>query len=269
MIPFFLSVQLLFLRPDAQVPAGGQVDIEHDIANWKVGQTFQLLFDAIGPEELENHKFGILYFDHMNATLLNAATRDAVDMQGVDILGVRPADILAWFKYSCGDKNMTVSYFVFHPIKELHRPPPEDPHTNIGTFFSEAAKSKKMPDIGEPKQITIPLPLGLRDAVLFDKMRKIYPIPQPEDGITGIVVHAKFTNYWGFKSAEVEYMRNYESYYSNRMPEIDEQILVPIWLPILVRETPEGWTRKKEYSQGEREYLLEQYRKLKSGDKER
>lgn len=224
------------------------IDKDKRVIESKEGQVIKTLFDGIKSNELKSEKFVAIiscqggYFYHLD---------------------IREAYLVAWFKYSNKEHYVTVSYFSFPKyefFKEMFLGTFPD-QTNgqlyvkkmnqFSIFLHKIIHNKKIINIKKNKQLKLPLPIGLRNDEMFNKMFKIYKRPPVIiNGVPAVIARTDggYSYYWGIKSDKIELVRhNYDSYENNiaLREQIERDILSPIIKAILEHETPEHW--KEDY----------------------
>jgi hypothetical protein len=216
-VAFFLSILLLL----GHAPVFGEDKIDRYRAPRFLprDEAIQALFDAINSNELGDKKFVVIVSNYAEST--------------------EPVYYVAWFHYSCDDKEVVVNYFDFPPIySEVWI------HDHFDKFLHEIILTKAVPDSANAKKLTIPMPKGLHGDLLFDSLHKAKPtIYRGKDG--GIIEWCK-TGYFisyalGFKSERIEYIRDHNSYLDNPIieNEIWDGLIDPIRLNLFKKEMPE------------------------------
>ena len=217
------------------------------------GKVIKILFDSVGNDVLQNERFG--------AIICRSSTYSIGDY--------RPAIILGWFRYNADDQCIAVNYFIFPKCENAgdlfhcdYKNPSKflQPSNDFSQFLQKIVNNGQIAGAGKPKQLKVPLPIGLQDDILLGKMRKIEepPIFFADDGtpLRTITVSEVADIYcWGFKFDAVELIRT-SSNYTDSQPQlgtqIERDILRPIHQTILRCETPEGWRKEVREAQEER-----------------
>ena len=264
---FFLAV-LLFL---GSVPSSNNnsVDIDEKALRTREAQVIKTLFDNVEPKELENEKFGVIIPYDGNTIFLT----------------FQQAYLLIWFKYNDDSQYITLNYFSFPAYENFNDQVIDRKNNNqiyrrFFNFLLQIIENKKIANMEGAKQLRISIPIGLQNDDLFNKMHKIDPYkPTIEEyarmGIAEKDIH-KFsitkiregrTYNWGFKSNEIEYIRNDDSYYGSFYMQIIKEILSPIIMAILEHETPKGWEDDyKKYVEGRSRKHMEPLNKQSNGN---
>jgi hypothetical protein len=225
----FLLIILLFFgcRTDSSNTGDNKED---RLIKSKELQLIKLLLDDIKPDELKNENFGVI---------ISPSSSVFVPMNRIS------SDIIVWFKYSYNDKNITVNYFSFPTIEKINAPLYDIYGKQFDIFIEETIFNKKIVSIEDAKQLKIPLPVGLQNDILLNKM---YDNKQPKK-----ISIIDF--YWGFKSKTIELIFNNYCCYGKFYEEIEYKILDPITTNIYYRETPEEW--KEGYEKYSRKYGID------------
>ena len=195
------------------------------------GRAVKHRLDAVGADELGGDRFVAVVFENDG------------------IPGLRHALVAAWFRYDPSkDQEAEVNYFLM-PMSSSYRASWLNNHTGTARVcWIERGESsealEKMYEGKQPlesrriKQVTIPLPPGLRDDALVEGMRRLHLV----------AVHEKEAPVtWGVKSAGMELIRNVYSHGGNPglLARIQDEFIWPIAKAVLERETPKQW--KKDY----------------------
>lgn len=216
---------LLPLLGQDSATASGQTD------RWRVSDTTQRgraiksLFDRVEAEELGNKKFAVVISD-----CLDQWTDSAIYF-------------LAWFYYSCDDKEIAVHYFDFPKMGNgLNK------YFYFDKFLEGVALTKAVPK--NAKRLTMPLPVGLSDEVLLDKMHKVpSPLRDNEGYYVSYSKAGRFVSYtFGVKSEQIEFVRDHNSFIFSPEGSVRVDFIDPIRSAILKQEWPDGWKEDPEDS---------------------
>ena len=187
-------------------------------------QAIQVFMDSVEGDTLKDEKFCVIIPYNKNSVY------------------IRPAHLVAWFKYSQATKFVTVNYIIF-PMAEFYREREvKDPllwdarGREFTSFLKKIIEQNTIAHLQDVKQLKVRLPIGLRDDVLFEEMRRISP-PVGFVRLGGGVLF-----YFGLKSAKIEYTRS-SSDYLNLDHQIHKDIISPIEIAILEHETPKHWIK--------------------------
>ena len=256
---YFLLLPLLLFGSNID-SNNNSVEIDERVLRYDDGRVIKILFDNVESKELEKEKFGVVIYH-----------------PGLARLTVRELYFLAWFTYSCDGQYIIVNYFPF-PVYEnfndqvIDRKSDNQIYRQFSNFLLQIIENKKIANMEDAKQLRILIPIGLQNDNLFNKMRKIDPykhklskesieewakIGVTEKDIYTVSFGNKDIYYWGFKSNEIEYIRDDDSYHGNFMIQICREILAPIETAISEHETPEGWEDdyKKYREEQNRKYM--------------
>ncbi|MCL1909260.1 MAG: hypothetical protein FWG12_07865 [Holophagaceae bacterium] len=171
----------------------------------------------------------------------------AVVFENETVPGLVPAMAVAWFRYDPSkDLDVEVSYFLT-PLSKSYQESWVSDYFHInsaGISWDEKLKFsrdlERMYEGRQPldgqriKQVTIPLPPGLRNDELMDCMRRLHVVAY-RDKVS------PFT--WGVKSAGTEIIRDVHSHEGNPglLGRVEDEFIWPIAKAILERETPKRW----------------------------
>jgi hypothetical protein len=213
-------------------------------------------------DSLEDQTIGTL-LDGVEAKNLDEERFIAVVIHSTDFLTIRPARVLAWFRYAPSDQSVAIEYFSF-PIYEKGNdlfamvgrlvidPELSEKHLQsmirFGSFLRGIVQNKGIAGIENAKKIDVPLPMGLRNDALLSEMCKYTPLD-------GFSIREGTLYYWGIKTSKLETMNSSSrfSLYDHKINEqIESQILWPIQRAILERETPEDW--REDYRKWQEEW---------------
>jgi len=235
----------LLIVGSASVSDDNSVDKDGNASNTREGQVIKILFNSIKLDKTKNEKLGVIIRQNGSENIRHSI--------------VRQAHILAWFKYNCDDQYLTVNYFYFPVFENFNEQIYGTNNVNTQNvpkfwLFLQKITENKNIDTENIKQLKVPIPIGLQDDDLFNRMRKIDPYKPPVEiwakmGIAEKDIHkfaiAVFDKndpyYWGFKSDELEYIRCNDSYHGNFSIKIDKEIILPIEIAILEHETSGHW----------------------------
>jgi hypothetical protein len=127
-------------------------------------------------------------------------------------LTIRPAYVIAWFRYVPGDQNVAIDYASFPLYKKgsdlfatLYKFEHNSKDTEEGLrssnmfnfFLNEITYNKGMVGAENMKRMDAPLPPGLRGDALLDEMSKYVPTNRSQTGHGDLY-------YWGIKTGEYE-----------------------------------------------------------------
>ena len=217
----------------------------------------QAIFDSVPLDVTKDEKLMVL------------VTYDGAGFYYHTKYSVRSARILAWFKYRCDDKYVTVNYFGIpdhqrfcdmieyrtkikmaskQPVSRWY--PPQD-WIDFGNLLKGVAQNKNTKNAlnGEdPKQLQIPLPKHLKDDGLFDSMRKV-SASLGRKWVTecGLDFYSRDANgdgdfnFWGFKSHETSFVRYTYNYFNDPVAKVIHYTIDCVKLAIQDSETPEEW----------------------------
>jgi hypothetical protein len=188
-------------------------------------QIIKILFDNAKLDESKNEKFGAIIYKGK-----------------VGYLDSEKPDFVLWFKYTNDTKNLVLNYFSFsqEPLEELISFDYNEIFF-IGNkqfvLFLKKIFDDKIIDVENAKQLIIPLPTGLQDDWLFNKMYNYRY--QEKMGYNMIVLDGDYSWYWGFKSNKIEFVRESVYYDELKMPQLNKQIFNPIIDAVVYHELPE------------------------------
>jgi hypothetical protein len=230
----FTILPLLFLvfQLNSNSNLGENIEKKFNQIRSKEYQAIKILFSNIKPEELKNENFGII-ISHSDEYIIN----------------YRPTNIIVCFKYNFDDKYITLNYFSFPQQEKIDIPYYDKYSEQFEIFIEEIICNKKIVSIKEVKQLEVPLPIGLQDNILLNKMYNNNKLYYPHRITLGGDLY-----YLGFKYDKVELVRDNFSYYGELSDKIKYNILDPIMLRIYYHETPEEW--KEGYERYSKKYRI-------------
>jgi len=283
------SLALLFLGQAVvlgqQPPRGKRVYNDKSFLNRIEAQAIKTLLDGVKAEDLAGEKFMVMLYD------------DHGDYNVVTVPETKPK-ILAWFRYGRGEQRIAVNYFFLVPPSEkvdLQNGSRASLYyamqDQLKALLREIVNGKVTVNDEKVRRLDMPLPVGLRDDVLFDKMRRIYEYdPYSNPPFRLFVDEAPTTGknkvalrwrsygardlfyYWGIKSSKIEYIRSYDHYFEGLSNRIFDEILWPIAKTILEHETPEyrprdfrKWQEDMQRKLGEQRDIWERLKQKSQG----
>jgi hypothetical protein len=150
------------------------------------------LFNTIKSNELKKEKFMVVLYTNRDLFLVDN----------------KPTDLIAWFKYSNNNEYITVYYFPFYDIMGA----------SYNNYLKKIIDNKGFVNIGNARQLEMSLPKGLKNDILFDKMRKEKRTSSRNYFFKSESFHL------GFKSNKVEFV--FDSYSFSK--EVKDNVLMPI-----------------------------------------